>query len=53
MVELISLIALAIATTAYGVLIRFRAQRRPVERRLRELQPLIAPWVARTRAAAN
>jgi hypothetical protein len=48
--SLIILGALTGATALYAATIRRRARRRPVERRLRELEPIIAPWLQRAGA---
>lgn len=44
--SLLLLAALAVAAPAYALMIRRRARRRPVERRLAALRPLVEPWLA-------
>jgi hypothetical protein len=51
--SLLIVTALFVAVAEYGLLMRRRARRRPVERRLRELEPLIAPWLERASGAGR
>jgi hypothetical protein len=53
MAELVAFVALITGTVGYAVVVHQRAQRRPTERRLRELEPLIAPWLVRSRATSH